>query len=47
LRFTGYDFLNSEEVTSGEFMAAGGYRTAHFGKVGGFFITHYFLKKGI
>jgi hypothetical protein len=34
LPLSGYDFLNSEEVTSGKFMAAGGYKTAHFGKVG-------------
>eukprot|EP00883_Tetradesmus_obliquus_P016500 jgi/Sobl393_1/970/SZX72794.1 len=28
----GYDFLNSQEVNAGRFMAAGGYKTAHFGK---------------
>jgi hypothetical protein len=29
----GFDFLNSQEVNAGRFMAAGGYKTAHFGKV--------------
>jgi hypothetical protein len=29
----GSDFLNSQEVNAGRFMAAGGYKTAHFGKV--------------
>ncbi|KAF6258702.1 alkaline-phosphatase-like protein [Scenedesmus sp. NREL 46B-D3] len=28
----GWDFINRQEVTIGEAMAAGGYRTAHFGK---------------
>ncbi|KAF6252823.1 alkaline-phosphatase-like protein [Scenedesmus sp. NREL 46B-D3] len=28
----GWDFINREEVTVGEALAAGGYRTAHFGK---------------
>ncbi|WIA14034.1 hypothetical protein OEZ85_002592 [Tetradesmus obliquus] len=28
----GWDFINRDEVTIGEAMAAGGYRTAHFGK---------------
>jgi arylsulfatase A-like enzyme len=28
----GWDFINRDEVTIGEALAAAGYRTAHFGK---------------